>query len=86
MTIFFRKGFTKSYAKLSAGEKALVNQALEAFEKNPFHPDLKNHALKGKLAGKRAFSAGFDLRILYREEGGHAVVYLLKTGTHNQVY
>jgi addiction module RelE/StbE family toxin len=86
MTIFFRKGFTKSYAKLSAGEKALVKQALEVFEEDPFHPDLKNHTLKGKLAGNRAFSAGFDLRVLYREEGGHAVVYLLKTGTHNQVY
>ncbi len=41
MTLFFRKGFTKSYAKLSAGEKFLVNRALEAFEEDPFHPDLK---------------------------------------------
>ena len=86
MKILFRKQFTKSYGKLSVSEQFLVNQSLEIFEKDPFHSKLNNHALKGKLQGQRAFSAGFDLRILYREEGGHAVVYLLKTGSHNQVY
>ncbi len=86
MEIFFRKGFTKSYAKLSSREQDLVNDALVAFELDPYQTVLRNHALKGGMKGQRAFSAGFDLRIIYREEGDHAVVYLLKTGSHNQVY
>ena len=63
-----------------------MNAALMVFRKDPFQPSLRNHELKGNLAGKRAISVGFDLRIIYSEEGDHAVVYLLKTGTHNQVY
>jgi len=47
---------------------------------------LKNHALAGKLRGLRAISAGYDLRIVYEEEGGHATVLLLNTGTHDEVY
>jgi addiction module RelE/StbE family toxin len=86
MQIFIRKGFTKSYSKLSPRDQNLVNEALVVFEENPFQEELKNHALKGSMKGQRAFSAGFDLRIIYREEGDHAVVYLIKTGSHNQVY
>jgi mRNA-degrading endonuclease YafQ of YafQ-DinJ toxin-antitoxin module len=86
MRVFVRKGFRKSYANLSERDRKLVDDGLSLFREDPFHPDLKNHALKGVLKGQRAISAGFDLRILYRQEGGHAVVYLLKTGTHNQVY
>jgi mRNA-degrading endonuclease YafQ of YafQ-DinJ toxin-antitoxin module len=56
------------------------------FQENPLSPQLKNHVLKWDKNGLRAISAGFDLRILYREEWGHAIVFLIKTGTHNQVY
>ncbi len=52
----------------------------------PFHPVLRNHGLTGKLRGLRAISAGYDLRIVYEEEGGHARVLLLNTGTHDEVY
>ena len=86
MDIRFKKGFTKSYKKLSQQEQGKVDAALEVFREDPFEPILRNHELKGNLKGKRAISAGFDLRIIYSEEGDHAVVYLLKTGTHNQVY
>ncbi len=52
----------------------------------PFPPVLRNHGLTGKLRGLRAISAGYDLRIVYEEEGGHACVLLLNTGTHDEVY
>lgn len=86
MKLFYQKSFLKSYQKLNLQDRRKVDQAIRLFEENPVHPDLKNHHLRGNLAGKRAFSAGFDLRILYREEGDHVIVYLLKTGSHNQVY
>lgn len=86
MNIRFKKGFTKSYKKLGQQEQTKVDGALAVFQKDPFQSILYNHELKGKLAGNRAISAGHDLRIIYSEEGDHAIVYLLKTGTHNQVY
>ncbi len=86
MDIRIRKGFAKSYKKLSPQEQSKVDAALVVFRNDPFHPDLRNHELKRRLKGKRAISAGFDLRIVYSEESDHAIVYLLKTGTHNQVY
>jgi mRNA-degrading endonuclease YafQ of YafQ-DinJ toxin-antitoxin module len=52
----------------------------------PFPPTLKNHGLTGKLRGLRAISAGYDLRVVYEEEGGHATVLLLNTGSHDEVY
>ncbi len=34
----------------------------------------------------RAFSAAWDLRVIYREEGGFITIVLIDTGTHSQVY
>ena len=59
------------------------------FLDQPFHPALKNHGLTGKLRGLRglrAISSGYDLRVVYEEEGEHAMVLLLNTGTHDEVY
>jgi len=86
MKLFYQKSFLKSYKNLTPQDRKKVDDALGLFEKDPFHSHLNNHLLKGALAGKRAFSAGFDLRVLYREEGDHVAVYLLKAGSHNQVY
>ncbi len=38
------------------------------------------------MKGLRAFSAGYDLRIIYRDEGGFITITLLDVGSHNQVY
>jgi mRNA-degrading endonuclease YafQ of YafQ-DinJ toxin-antitoxin module len=63
-----------------------VEAALTLFLDQPFHPALKNHGLTGKLRGLRAISSGYDLRVVYEEEGEHAMVLLLNTGTHDEVY
>lgn len=86
MEIIYLKGFKKSYDKLSKIDQNAVDEILCIFQKNPLEPTLKNHALKWDKLGFRAISAGFDLRILYREEWDHAIVFLIKTGSHNQVY
>lgn len=45
---------------------------------------LHDHALTGKLAGKRAFSVAGDIRVIYVELED-AIVFL-DVGSHNQVY
>jgi len=86
MEIIFSKAFRKSLAKLSERDFSAVESAVAGYRIDRRDPSLRDHALKGKMKGLRAFSAGFDLRIIYREEDGFIVVTLLDVGTHNQVY
>jgi len=64
-----KKQFTERLALFIAGEIGY-----------PLH----DHALTGKLAGKRAFSVAGDIRVIYVELDD-AIVFL-DIGTHNQVY
>lgn len=86
MQIYFKQRFIKQYRNLRKNDKIRVDQTLELFEKNPIDPKLKNHALQGKLLGKRSISAGFDLRIVFESQSNYLVVIMLGVGTHNQVY
>ena len=86
MKITTHKKFDKAFVKLTSEQRTSVKQAIAAFESNRLDPNLRDHALKGKMKGLRAFSAGWDLRVIYREEGGFITVILLDTGTHAQVY
>jgi len=86
MKIESTKRFHKAYARLSPTQRKAVDKALLAYGENRHHPVLQDHALKGKMQGLRAFSAGWDLRVIYREEGGFITIVLIDTGTHNQVY
>ena len=70
MNVFTHKRFEKAYAKLTPSQQAAVKDAISCFTTNRSDPKLWDHALKGKLKGHRAFSAGWDLRVIYREEGG----------------
>lgn len=86
MQIYFKKSFVKQYTKLQKNYRIKVDEAILLFEKNPHDPLLKNHALTGKLSGKRSIAAGFDLRIVFVVEGDYAVAIMLAVGTHNKVY
>jgi len=86
MTLRTTNRFDKAFARLAVRDQRRVEAALTLFMDQPFHPALKNHGLTGKLRGLRAISAGYDLRIVYEEQDGHAKVLLLNTGTHDEVY
>ncbi len=62
--------------------------ALELLAGDAFHPALRTHKLKGKLAKSWACSAGYDLRIVFQlvlHEGAEAIL-LEAAGTHDEVY
>jgi mRNA-degrading endonuclease YafQ of YafQ-DinJ toxin-antitoxin module len=61
---------------------------LELLAEDSFHPLLKTHKLKGKLAGSWACSAGYDLRVIFqcvKQKGQHAIL-LEGVGSHDEVY
>lgn len=86
MQVIFKKAFVKQYQKLKKIEQKKVDNALVLFYENPVDAKLKNHALGGKLKGKRAISAGFNLRLVFKEEEDYVVVFMIGVGSHNQVY
>lgn len=57
---------------------------LELFITGELGPPLFSHSLTGSLAGKRAFSIGGDLRVVYQEFDDHYL--FVDIGTHTQVY
>ena len=86
MRIVYTQHFNRAYKKLSNAQKELVDDAIRLFIKEPMAAALKNHPLKGQLKGIRSIKAGYDLRILYTEEAGHAIVFFIEVGSHAQVY
>jgi len=84
--INYTKQFQKAYSKLSETERLRVDKALTLFMEDRTNPAIRNHALKGRLEGRLSFSAAWDLRVIYREEGGFLTIILLNVGSHNQVY
>lgn len=85
MEIHFHSSFRRMYRKFEEEQKQRVDAAIQLFARDPFHPALRNHKLKGPQEGAWSFSAGYDLRILYVNESD-VIVLLLKVGTHEEVY
>ena len=86
MSIRYTKRFRKQYRKLAKKDQRRTDNVIALFIKNPFDPQIKNHALTGQLKGKRAISAGFDLRIVFKIEGDYTIVLMLSVGPHEKVY
>ena len=58
MKLIYKKSFVKAYSKLSLRDRKKVDEALLLFMNDATDVNLRNHALHGKLHGKRAISAG----------------------------
>ena len=85
-TAFIRSArrFTRKHPRL-APELQLT---LELLAEDAFHPQLKTHKLKGKLAGSWACSGGYDLRVILQfvKHKGQDAILLEGVGTHDEVY
>ena len=62
-----------------------IQQKLEQFSQNPFHPDLKNHKLSGQLHELRSISVWYDCRIVFKMVE-NTTALLVAIGTHDEVY
>lgn len=79
--------FEKHFLKRITPHEKLVTQFeehLKLFVSGRVNNPLNDHPLKGKFAGKRAFSVTGDIRVVY-EEISDSIIFL-DIGTHNQVY
>lgn len=86
MELRFHKRFDKEFQKLSPKIQHKAKLVIQEFQRNPRHPLLRNHALRGSLEGLRAVSVTGDVRIIFTADGNYQKVTLLRIGTHSQVY
>lgn len=81
----YHKDFKKDFRKLPKNIRERFGERFMIFLKNPTSPILRDHPLVGILEGKRAFSVGGDVRVVYRFLDKNTIL-LLRIGSHNQVY
>ncbi len=86
MNVISHRKLVKAYKRLNNEQQLAIDDALLTFAKSRRNSILHDGALKGAMKELRLFSAGFDLRVCYREEDGFITVILLDVGSHNQVY
>lgn len=65
MKIFFHKQFKKKFKKSNIKIKKAFYRKLELFSDNVFHPELNNHALKGRYRGYRSINITGDIRAIF---------------------
>jgi len=85
MIIQTTKGFDKQYAKLGVRNKLRFKERLAILRENPFDPELRNHALKGRFLGYRSIDITGDIRALYTVKGNTIIIFGF-VGTHSQLY
>lgn len=76
--------FTRKHPQL-APELQLTLQLLA---EDAFHPQLKTHKLKGKLAESWSCSADYDLRVVFQfvKHKNQDAILLEGVGSHDEVY
>jgi len=85
--------FTASYEKVEKRFLQRHPQLLERYAKtlallehDPFHPSLRLHALKGRLAGLHSVSINIQYRISLELELREGEIVLVSVGSHGEVY
>ena len=85
-TAFIRSA--RRFARKQPQLTAELQLALELLAEDAFHPQLKTHKLKGRLAGSWASSAGYVLRVIFQfvKHKEQDAILLEGVGTHDEVY
>ena len=65
-----------------------IRLALTVLSEEAFLPKLRSHKLRGQLEGSWAFSAGYDISIVFKfvDYKGTEAILLETIGTHQEVY
>ena len=86
MHIDFSKNFDRQFqSRLNARQRQKALEVIELFIDEPFHKDLRNHALYGTWKDYRSISVGGDLRLHFKVISGDRVLFEA-VGSHDQLY
>lgn len=82
LRIGYRPGFLRAFDKLPPSLQEEVEERIAFFEKNPRHPSLRVHKLKGRLRDRWSFSVNYQYRIIFIYENKNTAL-LLAVGNHS---
>lgn len=80
--IVYTHKFLKSFKGLDEEVKKIAAEKERIFEKNPFHPSLRLHGLKGRLSKYWSISVNANYRIIFEYKEGGDVLFL-SIGKHD---
>jgi len=80
--VYYSPKFKKAFRKIPTKIQVLVADKEQVFKKDPFHPSLKTHALKGRLKGLFSFSIDYQYRVLFKFREDKSVIFM-NIGTHS---
>lgn len=91
MRLLRSPGFVRAARKLvkkNPSTASPLRATLQLLAEDPFHPRLRTHKLKGKLADSWSASVAYDLRIVFAfvDHEGDEAILLQSVGTHDEVY
>jgi len=79
--IHYTLDFKKSYERLPKNTQRIVDKKDALFRRNPFHPSLNTHKLKGPLKNLWSFYITKSYRILFEFLNGNEAIFY-DIGTH----
>ena len=82
--VLYNKSFIRQYTKLPVKIQKKFKERVALFKKNPRHPSLRVHKLKGAMEPLESMNVTGDVRALFVREG--AVIIFHKIGTHSELY
>ncbi len=88
-TIIYPESYIRRARKFLSRNPDLARQyqkILELLEINPFHPSLRLHPLKGRLAGLHVVSINISYRITLELFIRENEIILVNVGAHEEVY
>lgn len=79
--IHYTPDFKKAYQKLPKNIQRVVDRKDALFRKNPYHPSLRTHKLKGPLKNLWSFYVTKSYRVLFEFLNKNKVIFY-DIGTH----
>ncbi len=76
----------KRFAKQHPELKEQYRKTLHLLSQNPYHPSLRLHPLKGKLASLHSASINLSYRITLEMIITEKEIILVNVGSHDEVY
>ena len=83
--VFFKRT-ARRFLKRHPDLRGVFSDVLHRLERDPYDPELRLHALRGKLSGHQAVSLTYSYRIVLTLEISEREIVLLDVGSHDEVY
>lgn len=88
MIVKYSPSFLAIVKKANIRIRKSFKERIDIFSKDPYNPQLNNHALKDEYQGYRSIDITSDWRAIYEEIiiEEETIAYFIAIGTHKELY